>query len=328
MPAPPFPYRAIDVAFDNPAGPSHLAGTLTLPSGSGPFPAALLVSGSGQQDRDETLMGHKPFLVLADYLTRRGIAVLRVDDRGVGGSTGDVLHATSADFAGDAEAALAFLKSRPEIAPARIGIVGHSEGGMIGAMAAAKSPLVAWLVTMAGPGVRGHELILAQQRLIWAAAGETAPQLDKREKVGRAVIAALIEAPTEVDARDRARAILTEAGYADAVGDQAIAMMASDWYRYLLRYDPAPALRQLRIPVLAVNGSLDLQVPAKENLPAIRAALKNNRDATIVELPGLNHLFQPATTGAVGEYRDIETTIAPAALDTMTEWIRKRFGKP
>jgi pimeloyl-ACP methyl ester carboxylesterase len=321
MPKRPFPYREIEVGFDNPAGHNHLAGTLTVPPGKGPFPAALLITGSGLQDRDETLMGHKPFLVLSDYLTRRGIAILRVDDRSIGGSTGDVVHATSADFATDVEAGVTFLASRSEIDPRRIGLIGHSEGGLIAPMVAARDPKVAWIVMMAGPGIPGDQIILAQQRLIAAAAGVPAADLDKNEAVERRLLQAVEQAPDAVSAREAAKAILVQNGMADARGDAAAASLSSDWYRAFLRSDPASALRQLRIPVLAVAGSLDLQVPPAESMPAIRAALARDPNASVVELPGLNHLFQTARTGAVSEYQQIEETIAPVALKTIGDWI-------
>jgi pimeloyl-ACP methyl ester carboxylesterase len=320
-PRPPFPYRQMEVGYDNPTGRNHLAGTLTLPPGKGPFPAALLITGSGQQDRDETLMGHKPFLVLADYLSRRGIAVLRVDDRGIGGSTGEVLHATSADFATDVEAGLAFLRTRADIDPRRIGLIGHSEGGLIGPMVAARNPSVAWLVMMAGPGVSGERIIVSQQRLIAAAAGTPAAVIDTNEALQGRLLAVTMAAKDAQAAREAVKPILAAGGIAGAAGDAAADQLTSDWFRSFLRSDPVPALKQLRIPVLAVAGRLDLQVPPSENLPAIRAALAANRDAQVVELPGLNHLFQTARAGGVGEYAQIEETIAPAALKSVGDWI-------
>ncbi|MEA3048747.1 MAG: uncharacterized protein QOG84_583 [Sphingomonadales bacterium] len=321
MPRRPYPYREIEVGYDNIHGGNRLAGTLTVPPGAGPFPAALLITGSGPQDRDETLMGHKPFLVLADYLTRRGIAVLRVDDRGVGASTGDFARATSADFATDVEAGIAFLQTRPEIDRHRIGLVGHSEGGLIAPLVAARNPGVAWVVMMAGPGVRGDRIIVSQERLIAAAAGVPAAQLDKNEALEQRLLSAVENAPDAETARTQAKALLVAQNMSDRAATAAAAAVSSDWYRGFLRYDPAAALRQLRVPVLAIAGSLDLQVPPEENLAAIRSALAADRDATAVELPGLNHLFQTAKTGAVAEYMQIEETIAPIALKTVGDWI-------
>jgi pimeloyl-ACP methyl ester carboxylesterase len=320
-PKPPFPYRAEEVGYGNPVEHNHLAGTLTLPPGKGPFPAALLITGSGLQDRDETIFGHKPFLVLANDLTRRGIAVLRVDDRTMGGSTGDVTHATSADFATDVEAGIAYLKSRPEIDPREIGLIGHSEGGLIAPMVAARDPSVAWIVMMAGPGLRGDQIMIEQKRLIEATMGLPAETLAKSLDNQRQLLATVEHAPDGATAKSQAEAFLASQGMTGAAGKMAAAQVSSDWFRYFLSYDPVPALRKLRIPVLAVDGSLDLQVPPKEDLAAIKAALAGDRDVTVIELPGLNHLFQTAKTGSPAEYGRIEETLSPAALKTIGDWV-------
>jgi pimeloyl-ACP methyl ester carboxylesterase len=333
-PQPPFPYRAEEVAFDNPAASGvRLAGTLTLPQGNGPFPAAILITGSGQQDRDETMLGHKPFAVIADYLTRRGIAVLRVDDRGAGKSTGDFAKATSADFATDANAAFAFLRTRGEIRPDAIGFIGHSEGGMVGPIAMATNKQVAFLIMLAGPGTATDHLLLSQRRAIALGMGQSEAQIDKAEPVMAALFKALASGATYDDGVAAARASLTPAAMA-AIGASPgtdpqliLSQFNSPWFRYFFRYDPAPNLRLIRVPVLAMNGSLDRQVLPTENLAAIKAALKDDRDVTIVELPGLNHLFQTARTGSLGEYADIEETVAPVALDRMASWINARFGR-
>lgn len=319
----PYPYREVEVAFDNPAGRNRLAGTLTLPPGKGPFPAALLITGSGLQDRDETLVGHKPFLVLADYLTRCGIAVLRVDDRSIGGSTGDP-KGTTLDFATDTEAGLAYLLTRPEIDRRRIGLIGHSEGGVIAPIVAGRSPAVAWLVLMAGPGVPGSRIIVAQQRLIMLASGVPADVVEKSNAVQQKLVDAVARAPDRDSAAREAKAILAATGMPAASVEANAAALSSDWYRAFLKLDPAPALRAVHVPVLALIGSLDLQVPAAENLPALRTALAGNRQATVVELPGLNHLFQTAKTGAVSEYGEIEETLSPLALKTIGDWIGAR----
>lgn len=331
-PQPPFPYAAEEVAFDNPSESGvHLAGTLTVPSGNGPFPAAILITGTGQQDRDETLMGHKPFRVIADYLSRRGIAVLRTDDRGIGKSVGDVVKATSADFATDSNAAFAYLRTRKDIRPDAIGFIGHSEGGLIGPIAMASNKDVAFLVMMAGPGTALDQLMLSQRRLIGESMGQSNVERDRAAPVWAALYKAIASGATNEEGLAAALAVLTpEAmttiGIPEGTDKQAIlAQIGTPWFRYFLKYDPAPNLRAIKVPVLAMNGSLDRQVPAKENLPAIRAALKDNRDVTIVELPGLNHLFQTAKTGGVGEYAEIEETVAPAVLEQMATWINARF---
>ena len=332
-PQPPYPYRAEDVAFDNPVEKGvHLAGTLTLPAGKGPFPAAVLITGSGQQDRDETLLGHKPFAVIADYLTRHGIAVLRVDDRGIGGSTGEVKTATSADFATDANAAFAFLKSHHEIRGDAIGFIGHSEGGMIGPIAMATNKDVAFLIMLAGPGAPTQELLLAQRRAVSRSTGSSAADVARSEAVMASLFKALASGTSFEEGLAAARAVLTPEALT-AIGappgsdPQAIlATMGTPWFRYFFQYDPATNLRRIKVPVLAVNGSLDQQVLPAQNLAAIRNALKDDRDVTIVELPGLNHLFQTAKTGAPGEYADIEETFSPVALERMASWINARFG--
>ncbi|WP_420127512.1 alpha/beta hydrolase family protein [Longimicrobium sp.] len=339
LPRPPFPYREEPVTVQSVPGVT-LAGTLTLPPGAGPHPAVLLVSGSGPQDRDETLLGHKPFLVLADYLARRGIAVLRLDDRGVGASTGAFAAATSDDFARDAQAAVRWLRARADVADDRVGIVGHSEGGLIAPLVASRTPEVGFIVMLAGPGTPSAELLMAQGALISRAGGESGQEIERTVALQRELFTAIA---TEADSAalharltDRVRryqASLTPEERArpdasDATLEAAVNQLISPWYRWFLRYDPAPALRATRVPVLALNGSLDLQVPADENLAAIRRALQagGNRDVTVEKLPGLNHLFQTARTGAPSEYAEIEETFSPAALQRIGDWIVQRFG--
>ena len=266
MPARPFPYREEDVAYDNVAAKARLAATLTLPSGAGPFPAIVLIAGSGPLDRDETLFAHKPFLVLADHLTRRGFAVLRADKRGVGKSTGDYASATTADFTTDVEAAIAYLRTRPEIDGGRIGLIGHSEGGLIAPRIAAATPL-AFIVLMAGPGTRGDDILLTQSRLLSQAAGMAEREIEQALAVNRALFAAVRDTADRSEAAARARAILVEMGkplgMSDATIEEAVQKVTSAWFHYFLRYDPVPVLRQVKSPVLAINGSKDLQVAAR-----------------------------------------------------------------
>ncbi|MCW1401520.1 alpha/beta fold hydrolase [Novosphingobium sp. MW5] len=333
LPIAPFPYRSEEVTFANPAAPGvTLAGTLTLPQGKGPFPAAILITGSGAQDRDETLAGHKPFAVIADHLTRNGFAVLRYDDRGTAKSTGDFSKATSADFATDANAAFAALAARTDISSSKIGFIGHSEGGMVAPIAMASNPKVAYAVLLAGPGTRLDRLMLSQQRLIGTQMGRSEADLDKAEPFMAQIFAAVAKAKDDAETETAVAAILTPEARAavgmpaDAPASMLTARLASPWFRYFLNYDPVPNLARIKVPVLAINGSLDRQVPAAENLPAIRKATAANKDVTIVELPGLNHLFQTAKTGGLGEYQAIEETFAPAALDLMAAWLQKRFA--
>ena len=331
-PKEPFPYRAEEVAFDNPAAPGvRLAGTLTLPEGEGPFPAAILLSGSGPQDRDEAMLEHKPFAVIADHLTRNGIAVLRFDDRGTAQSTGDYATATSPDHASDANAAFAWLAARPEIRSDAIGFIGHSEGGITGPTAMASNGDVAYFVSMAGPGTSLVDLLLSQRRLLTTQMGLSQADIDRQEPVMRALFEATAAADTPQAGYDAAMAVMTPEAKT-ALGmpvemDAALVVrqVSTPWLQYLLKYDPVPNLARIDVPVLALNGSLDLQVPPRENLAVIREALSENPDVTVVELPGLNHLFQHATTGSIGEYRDIEETFDPATLALISGWIRERF---
>jgi uncharacterized protein len=339
-PVPPFPYTEEEVTYQN--GDVRLAGTLTLPPGPGPFPAVVLITGSGAQNRNEELLGHRPFLVLADHLSRNGIAVLRVDDRGVGGSTGSVSESTSSDFAGDVLAGVQLLKKHPRIAAGRIGLIGHSEGGLIAPLAATRSKDVAFIILLAGPGVPGYDILPAQVEAINEAGGTPADKARKEADLTRAALdlvrsekdnAALRaklkklfdERPDAIDPQD-----LQTAGGADAFVDQQVKALGTPWFRYFLDYDPRPVLRQVKVPVLALNGELDRQVPPDQNLPAIEQALREGKDpdVTIRRMPGLNHLFQTAKTGSPGEYATIDETMAPAVLDLVTHWILERFGKP
>jgi len=311
------------VAYDNPQAPGvRLAGTLTKPKGAGPFPAVLLITGSGAQNRDEELMGHKPFLVLADYLTRRGIAVLRVDDRGTAESTGNFKTATTQDFATDTMAGVRYLLGRPEIDKKRIGLIGHSEGGVIAPMVAVKMPEVAFIVMLAGSGVSGAQVIedqVYQGNLLAGISPEAAAQ--NREFEHKILNIVMSDADPE-------KKILALAEGNPALQDnlkRQIPAMRSPWYLYFLAYDPRPTLEKVKCPVLALNGSKDSQVSPELNLPAIEAALKKggNRDATVQLVPGVNHLFQNAKTGAVSEYREIEETMSPKVLETIAAWIAR-----
>ena len=324
-PVKPYPYREEDVTYDNTAAHITLAATLTTPAGPGPFPAVLLITGSGPQDRDESLAGHRPFLVLADYLTRRGMAVLRVDDRGVAKSGGNFASATTADFATDAEAGVAYLRTRREVDAKKIGLIGHSEGGMIAPMVAARNTAVAFIVLMAGPGVPGEDILLAQNTLLAQAAGVPEEQITQNTALLKGVFEILKEEKDEARLQTRLRERLTGTMPPEMISVQ-IRTLTSPWYRYFVAYDPAPALKRLTCPVLAINGERDMQVPPKLNLPAIRSALEasGNKNVEVTELPGLNHLFQTAKTGAPNEYAQIEETMSPVALDTIARWILKR----
>ena len=332
----PFPYREEEVAYDSEIAGIRLAGTLSLPPGDGPFPATLLITGSGAQDRDETVFYHRPFRVLADHLARRGIAVLRADDRGFGESTGDFSSATSEDFVDDALAGFSYLRTRPEIDPDRIGLIGHSEGGLIAPMAAVFEPEIAFIVLLAGPGIGTPELLDLQRAAIARTEGANPAQTEVSIDWFRRAHAIILEESNDAAAGRRLRALYNDLdeedkqllGWPPEVLDLAVFQLVTPWYRYFLAYDPAPLLKQVRCPVLALNGSKDVQVTPRENLAGIEAALQSgdNPDFTLVELPDLNHFFQTAESGAVSEYAEISETFAPVALERIAGWIGERTG--
>jgi uncharacterized protein len=326
-PVRPYPYKEEEVTYKNQVAGITLAATLTIPPGKGPFPAVVLITGSGPQDRDETLLGHKPFLILSDYLTRHGIAVLRADDRGFAKSTGVFATATTADFATDAEAGIAYLKRRPDVA-GRIGLIGHSEGGIIAPMVAARNADVAFIVMMAGSGVPGAEILILQGELISEAGGMSHEDAAKNAATERKALEIVARETDNAIAEKQLRELLGSTLPEAQVGAQ-IKQITSPWFRYFLVYDPAPALMKVSCPVLAINGEKDLQVPPKQNLPAIRQALEQggNKDFEVEELPGLNHLFQTARTGSPAEYAEIEETMSPVALRKIADWIVKETAR-
>lgn len=332
-PNPPYPYVEEQVEYRGADASVTLAGTLTKPQGAGPFPCALLITGSGPENRDEMIFGHRPFLVIADDLTRHGIAVLRVDDRGVGGSTGDAKTATSEDFAADVLAGVQFLATRGDIDPKRIGLIGHSEGGLIAPIVATRSQAVAFIVLLAGPGVTGAEILDAQGEAIARAMGRSDADVAQQRRVQQKLFALAAQRLDSASVDTRVRAIFrdehVDSTTARAQVPGAVAIARSPWFQFFLGYDPRPALRKVRCPVLALNGGKDTQVPAKQNLPEIEKALKagGNRDFETRELSGLNHLFQTCATGAPTEYATIEETVAPAALDAMRVWILAHAGE-
>jgi uncharacterized protein len=328
-PVKPYPYKEVELTFVNAKAGVSLSGTLTVPHGAGPFLAGILLAGSGPLDRDAADSGHRPFLVLADYLTRKGIAVLRYDKRGIGKSTGDYDNATTADFASDAEAALAFLKSRKEIDARTIGIIGHSEGGVIAPMIASRSSDVAWIVMLAGPATKGAETLILQSDLIARAAGMTDEQVAKSLDFDRQAYMLVRQEKDRVVLENKLGDLIQVSGLGPAMPpamlQRQIHWTSSPWFHYFLDYDPAPALQKTKCPVLALIGEKDLQVPPKENLPLLRKALEDggNKDFQVVELPGLNHLFQHCYMGLPAESRAIEETFAPEALSAISEWVLK-----
>ncbi len=334
-PKPPFPYRADEVSYRNDAAGISIAGTLTVPQGAGPFPAVLLITGSGAQDRDSTIVGHKPFLLWADTLTRQGMAVLRVDDRGVGGTGRGSAQPTTLDFAGDVRAGLTFLATRPEIDSTRLGLVGHSEGANIAAIVAADDPRVRFIVMLGGYGVRGDEVLMQQVEALTMAQGVPRPVIDwdlaMRRRVYDQILAETDGQPDQAARQALVDSIPPVPGVPDAslarqTATQLLSGVSLPWWRFTLAHDMGATLRRVKVPVLALIGELDLQVLAGPNVPAIRAALEaaGNTDATVRAMPGLNHLFQTAKTGSNTEYEQIEETIAPAVLALVGEWVGER----
>ncbi|MCR9291600.1 MAG: alpha/beta hydrolase [bacterium] len=340
-PQPPFAYRIEEVEFQNNDAGVTLSGTLTLPQeqGQSKFPAVVLISGSGPQDRDETILGHKPFWVIADHFSKNGIAVLRYDERGVGQSTGDFSQAQSTDFADDARAAIDFLSQHPAIDSSSMGLCGHSEGGLVAPMVAVDDPRVSFIVLMAGPGVTGEQVVTSQTRLILEASGVGEEEIQRQLKMQRVFIDLAKENPLPTKVQFTSRALesiaplLKEQEKAGDTGQQMVeavfGQLVSPWFQFFLVHDPAQDLAQVRCPVLAINGEKDLQVDPKLNLPAITKALEQapTNDFEIVELPGLNHLFQQSATGLVQEYAELEETFNTRALELMTNWILEKSRK-
>jgi len=337
-PKEPYSYYSEEVTFQNIEANLTLAGTLTLPKKEGNYPVVILITGSGPQNRDEELMGHKPFLVISDYLTKRGIAVLRYDDRGVGESTGDFGAATSLDFASDVESAISFLKTRKEIDVTKIGLIGHSEGGIIAPMVASESKDVNFIVLLAGTGIPGGELLLLQGRLIEKVMGKSEAEMQKSHEIRAKELEIVSKSKDTQTLKDDLRKYLNEAlknNPRDVVPEgmaveqfisTQVDQISTPWMVYFINHDPATVLEKVDCPVLAVNGGRDLQVPPEENLTAIGNALKKggNNNVTLVEFPNLNHLFQECETGAPSEYRRIEQTFSPMALAEISNWILKQ----
>ena len=337
-PSEPYPYHSENVEFLNKKENFFLAGTLTLPRKEGKFPAVILISGSGQQDRNSDILGHKPFLIISDYLTRNGIAVLRYDDRGVGQSKGDPSLSTSADFAEDARAAIEYLRTRKEINSKKIGIIGHSEGGMIAPMIAANDKNIAFLVLLAGPGVSGDALLIEQNYEIGKQAGMSAEALEGSKLTNQTIYDILKSNEDLATVKQKLTAYFqtnvdkipeaerpSQAEIEKTLKDE-VNGIATPWLRYFIAYNPTENLQKVKCPVLVLNGEKDIQVPAKSNTAGIAEALQKggNKKVTVQIFPGLNHLFQHCTTCKVEEYSLIEETFSPEVLKTVTDWVTQQ----
>ena len=335
-PTKPYPYYSEDITFENKKAGINLAGTLTLPRKDGVFPGVVLISGSGPQNRDEELLGHKPFLVLADYLTKNGIAVLRFDKRGTASSKGDFKTATTLDFSTDVEAGVKYLQTRKEINKRKIGLIGHSEGGIIAPIVAVNSKDIDFIILLAGTGIPGDQLLLIQQELIGKATGVSDIDL----QISKALTKGAFEIVKKSTNTEKLKTDLTkyvkqflkdnpnsekpEGMSEDDFIKLQVNQISSPWMQYFIKYNPAIALEKVKCPVLAINGEKDLQVLPKENLEAIKKALAKggNKKVTTKELPNLNHLFQECKTGSPDEYSTIEQTFSPNALVEILKWIQ------
>ena len=339
-PQKPYPYYEEEVKFDNSTAPGvTLAGTLTLPRQEGVFPAVILISGSGQQNRDEEILGHKPFLVIADFLTRNGFAVLRYDDRGAAASTGAAENCTTYDFSTDAEAAFQYLKTRKEINHKQIGFAGHSEGGTIAPLVAARNKEVATVILLAGSGLRGDSLMFLQTKLQALSQGANEKELETALHIRVQQNSIIFNTEDVKETENGLIALFRE--YINTHGSpltpqkekeewvkRGVAECTTNFYRYFIKYDPAPVLAQVKCPVLALNGEKDTQISADENLNAIQKILHEagNTNVTIQKFPNLNHLFQTTETGSVSEYGTIEETFSPEVLEVMLNWLKTQYN--
>jgi pimeloyl-ACP methyl ester carboxylesterase len=326
-PIKPYSYYSEDISFENKKAGISLAGTLTLPKKDGVFPVVILISGSGPQNRDEELLGHKPFLVLSDFLTKNGIAVLRFDDRGTGKSSGDFKEATTFDFAKDVEYAIEYLQKRKEINKDKIGLIGHSEGGIIAPIIASENEDIDFIVLMAGSALRGDKLLLLQKYKIETQMGINRQLVESNQQIFAGAYEIILNESIENELVSDTLSKYFTSKYGQALPEkQKIALinqLSSPWMINFIRLDPAVYLSKVNCPVLAINGSKDIQVPSKENLEIIKDNFRKteNTSVKVKELKDLNHLFQECETGSISEYGTIEQTISPIALKEILNWI-------
>ena len=334
-PKEPFPYNIEEVTFENPTAKITLAGTLTLPKSNKPVPVVVLISGSGPQDRNSELLNHKPFWIIADYLTRNGIGVLRVDDRGVGKSTGERANATTMDFASDVEAAVSFLKTKSEVNSKKVGLIGHSEGGMIAPIVASKDKSIAFIVLLAGPGVPCDQLLIEQAYLIGKSGGLNETELEQAKKLNQSIYSLAKSDKTTEEVKKEIEVLLEKSLFdnpdtnylSETQKKQMISQQSeqitSPWFRFFMKFNPDDYLRKVKCPVLVLNGDKDLQVPAKMNTDGIQKSLTKagNKRVTTIIFPNINHLFQDCITGSIQEYGTIEQTISPKVLEEMSNWL-------
>jgi pimeloyl-ACP methyl ester carboxylesterase len=329
MPRPPYPYKEDPIVIVNTDDQTKLAGTLTIPDGAGPFPAIILISGSGAQDRDETVFGHKPFLVLADYLARWGAAVLRCDDRGAGESGGEHLAATTAVRAADVGWMIDDLLARKEIDRKRIFLLGHSEGSVIAGLAASRKPLAAGIILLGAPGLSIEENLYLQNTLLRKAEGASDAAIAQANILQRRIFSVVKEVTDDEEARAKLRGIYSSNMYERLTDgqkksiDERIATLLTPYFRDIIKSEPSIPLSKVTCPVLVIIGEKDLQCPPKDNIPALEKALRagGNQKFRVIEMDGLNHLLQRSTSGSMSEYASIEETISPQALTAISDWL-------
>jgi pimeloyl-ACP methyl ester carboxylesterase len=348
-PKPPFSYHSMDVEYQNADKSIKYGATLTYPEIDSTrhyakmpvFPAVILITGSGQQDRDETIFGHKSFAVIADYLTKNGFAVLRVDDRGMGGTTGVFSESTTADFVKDVEASLDFLEKQPPINKEKIGLIGHSEGGMIAPMVANERNEIKFIILLAGPGIPITDLMQQQIEAVSASDGKSPgetkansflmrtiwEELNKGQDSATTVSNIIMKFGAWSKTLDSATWRKISARDTTPLSDQindAIAQLSSKWFKYFITFDPQPYLKKLSCKVLALNGSKDLQVIATSNLNGIRSSLRKSKSPKydVIEIQGLNHLFQTCIKCNIAEYSELEESFSPKALEIMSVWLK------
>ena len=342
-PKPPFDYNIDSVEYDNANKTVHFGATLTYPKSGGPFVTAVMITGSGLQDRDETIFNHKPFAVIADYLTKKGFAVLRIDDRNMGKSKGDVKNATSADFADDVMASINYVLQRKEVDKNKIGVIGHSEGGFIAPIIYTKWPKLAFIISLAGTGVSGAEILLRQQtdpiknlvdsasfNAFYLLTEKTLQDIhDNVDKPDSLILTAIKKSYADWKALQPDSVLATL--HANVATPEMYAKQISPelqvWLKYFIATDPDQFWQKVKCPILALNGDKDIQVYANQNIPAIIASLQKagNKNVTTIIFPGLNHLFQHCTKCTVSEYNELQETFAPEALQAMGDWLKKNF---
>jgi pimeloyl-ACP methyl ester carboxylesterase len=329
MPKKPYPYKEEEVSFINENDGTRLAGTLTIPNGKAPFPAVILISGSGAQDRDESAFGHKTFLVIADYLTRSGVAVLRLDDRGVGGSSGDHLQATSKTNSEDIIYATGLLRSRKDIHKRKVGLIGHSEGGLIASIVASKCPQIAYIILLGAPGTSIEENLYQQNEMIRMAEGESSNMIGLYNSLQKQIFSIIKEEANDSVATEKLRSAYTMNRYQILSPEQKknidtrINDLLTPYFKDIIKCDPSPFLQNVKCPVLAITGKKDLQASPTINLAAMDEAFKSggNKNYKLIELPGINHMMQTCKKGTISEYANIEETISPLVLNTISQWI-------